>query len=581
MGDETATSASTDALQARVAELESALATSNSKLEVVNSDLVTARGERDKLREAWQAVKFELELMKKRLFVAKAERVDVAQLELEFAKKLAELDALSKRLEPVPPWMMATVAGAAGGGVGNPPKKTGGRRDVREMELPEERIELLDAELEGRQLVKRLGFEESFKLAWRKGGFVRVVVARAKYEVENSQAAQEQGASPTAVVTAPVPAEAFPRLLAAPSLLAHIIVDKHCDGLPLHRQQERFLRDGVKLDRGTMCRWLEDVGNTLGATLVEAARRHFMATAFSFLTDATGVLVQPLKGHEKKNHQPCRRGHFFVQLADKDFAFFEYVPRETSDAVVELFKGFSGYIQADAKSVYNVLYPAPGAEERADDECIEVGCWSHGRRKFWEAAIAHCAVSREALVRIQRIFENEEKWKGLAPEHIKELRDERTRPLIDAFFEWATLEYAKVKDTRGLLRSALGYAVRQRAALSRFLDDGRLGLDNNASERELRRIAVGRKAWLFVGSDDHAEAAAALFTLIATCKLHNLEPEAYLRDVLRVLGHWPKDRYLELCPHAFAATRARLNPDELAKEVGPLTVPTAITSPPV
>ena len=203
---------------------------------------------------------------------------------------------------------------------------------------------------------------------------------------------------------------------------------------------------------------------------------------------------------------------------------------------------------------------------------------SHARRKYWEAAIAHCAVSREALVRIQRIFENEEKWKDLPPEHLKALRDERTRPLIDAFFVWATAEYAKVKDTRGLLRSALGYTVRQREALCRFLEDGRLGLSNNASERELRRIAVGRKAWLFVGSDDHAQAAAALFTLIATCKLHGLEPEAYLRDVIRVLGAWPDDRYLELCPHAFADTRARLNPAELALEVGPLTIPAAITT---
>ena len=179
-------------------------------------------------------------------------------------------------------------------------------------------------------------------------------------------------------------------------------------------------------------------------------------------------------------------------------------------------------------------------------------------------------------MRIQRIFENEEKWKGLSAEHVKTMRDERTRPLVEDFFAWATVEYAKVKDTRGLLRSALGYTVRQREALCRFLDDGRLGLSNNASERELRRIAVGRKAWLFCGSDDHAQAAAALFTLIATCKIHGLEPEAYLRDVLRVLAQWPKDRYLELCPHAFAATRARLDPVELAQEVGRLTVPPAI-----
>jgi transposase len=557
----------------------SRLASLESTLRAVESERDQLRGERDKLREAWQAVKLELELLKKRLFVAKAERVEVDQLELEFAQKLAELDALSKRLEPVPPWMMATVAGGSSGSgqPEKPAKRTGGRRDVREMEIPEERIELVDDKLEG--VVKRLGFEESYKLAWRRGGMVRLVVARAKYQVENPQAEQEDGAAPTRVMTTPMPDEAFPRLLAAPSLLAHVIVDKACDGLPLHRQQERFMRDGVKLDRSTMSRWLEDAGNTLGATLVEAARKHFMATAFSFLTDATGVLVQPLKSDVKKKHQPCRRGHFFVQLADKDFAFFEYVPRETSAAVAELFKGFAGYIQADAKSVYDVLYPPPNAEAAGEDECLEVGCWCHCRRKYWEAAIAKCAISREALVRIQRIFENEEKWKGLSAEHLKMMRDERTRPLVDDFFAWATIEYAKVKDTRGLLRSALGYTVRQREALCRFLDDGRLGLSNNASERELRRIAVGRKAWLFCGSDDHAQAAAALFTLIATCKIHGLEPEAYLRDVLRVLAHWPKDRYLELCPHAFAATRARLDPAELAQEVGCLTVPPAISAP--
>jgi len=569
VGDDTATTReSTDTLKARVVELESAVA-------LLNNDLATARGERDKLREAWQAVKFELELLKKRLFLAKAERVDVEQLELEFARKLAELDALSKRLEPVPAWMMATVPGESGGDVGKPAKKTGGRRDVRELELDEVRIELADPVTGA--VTKQLGYEESYQLAWRKGGFVRVVVARRKHEQETSAAEQLEGAGSTKVVTASKPVETFPGLLAAPSLLAHIAVDKHCDGLPLHRQQERFTRYGVKLDRGTMCRWMENLGNTLGATLVEAARKHFLATAFSFLTDATGVLVQPLKSDANKKHQPCRRGHFFIQLADKDFAFFEYVPKETSVAVAELFKGFAGYVQADAKSVYDVLYPAPNALADEDD-CLEVGCWCHARRRFWEAAIANCAISREALVRIQRLFENEEKWKGLPPEHVKALRDERTRPLLDAFFEWATAEYAKVKDTRGLLRSALGYAVRQRAALCRFLEDGRLGLSNNASERELRRIAVGRKAWLFVGSDDHAQAAAALFTLIATCKLHGLEPEAYLRDVIRVLGAWPADRYLELCPHAFAATRARLNPAELALEVGPLTIPAAIAT---
>jgi hypothetical protein len=123
------------------------------------------------------------------------------------------------------------------------------------------------------------------------------------------------------------------------------------------------------------------------------------------------------------------------------------------------------------------------------------------------------------------------------------------------------------------LRTALGYAHRQRAALTRFFEDGRLQLTNNGSERELRRIATGRKAWLFVGSDDHAQAAGNLLTLIASARLHKLDPEAYLCDLFRVLPQWPRDRYLELAPKYWPATRARMVPAELEVEIGWLTIP--------
>ena len=126
---------------------------------------------------------------------------------------------------------------------------------------------------------------------------------------------------------------------------------------------------------------------------------------------------------------------------------------------------------------------------------------------------------------------------------------------------------------RGVESSALGYARNQTSALKRFLEDGRLKLDNNGPERAIRPIAAARKSWLFFGSDDHAEAAANLFSLVASCKLHSLDPEAYLRDVIRVMAHWPRDRYLELTPLHWRSTRARLDPEELAREYGPLTVP--------
>src|SRR5690606_13448607 len=203
----------------------------------------------------------------------------------------------------------------------------------------------------------------------------------------------------------------------------------------------------------------------------------------------------------------------------------------------------------------------------------EVACWSHCRRGFWEATVAKDPVAREGLARIGRIFTLEERWGDRSPAEKLRLRAEYARPHVEAFFAWVEGEKAKVAGTRGLLPKAPGYASNHKAALMRYLDDGRLVLDNNRSERALRTIAVGRKGWLFVGSDDHGAAAGHLLSLIASCRLHALEPEAYLRDLFRVLAHWPRDRYLELAPKYWAATRARLDAAELAVEIGGLTVP--------
>jgi transposase len=445
---------------------------------------------------------------------------------------------------------------------------------LRKVTLPEERVELTDPVLE-RLVVEgkatRIGFEESCKLAYQRGGLRRLVVARAKYSTETKR-------GETKVETTEMPKEAFSRSMAAPSMLAHVAVDKHCDGLPLYRIEDRFARDGLRVERGTMCRWLEDMGATLGITVVAAMREEALKTAFCIATDATGVMVQPEPLPDKKR-QPCRRGHFFVMIADRDHILFEYTPKETSRFVSDMLKGYSGYVQADAKSVYDVLFRAPEEKPPDDDDGAvrhEVGCWSHARTKFWEATWAKSVVAREGLARIGRLFEVDARFKGKPPSEVKLLRDLHLRPHLESFLSWASEQYELVKDERGLLRSALGYVVRQAAALKRVLEDGRLVLENNRSERELRRIAVGRKAWLFVGSDDHAVSAGNLFTLIASARLHGLDPESYLRDIIRVLGYWPKDRYLELAPKHWAKTRERLDPAELAREIGTLTVPPAL-----
>jgi hypothetical protein len=330
-----------------------------------------------------------------------------------------------------------------------------------------------------------------------------------------------------------------------------------------------------------MSRWLEEAGAIMGATIVEAMRKEALAIAFCIATDATGVLVLPTPRLDKKR-QPCRHAHFFVQIADADHVFFEYTPVETSAVVSELFRGFSGFVQADAKSVYDVLYRLPHERDLLDDVPPdlavrhEVGCWSHARTKVWEAAVAtQDPVAREGLARIMRMFQLERRWKDRSPDERKALRDRHLRPHVVAFFEFAEGAYERVKHQRGLLRSALGYSVRQKDALMRFLEDGRLEMTNNHSERQLRKVACGRKAWLFVGSDDHGQAAGNLLTLIASARLHKLDPELYLRDVFRVLPHWPRERYLELAPRYWSATRARLDPNELDQELGPLKVPEA------
>ena len=151
------------------------------------------------------------------------------------------------------------------------------------------------------------------------------------------------------------------------------------------------------------------------------------------------------------------------------------------------------------------------------------------------------------------------------------------KPLVDAFFTWVAAQLLVPRE-RGLVASALGYASRQQQALKRFFEDGRLRLDNNGSERAFKPIATGRRAWLFFGSDDHASAAGNLLSLLASCKLHGLDPEAYLGEVIHVMPYWPRERYLELCPRDWLKTRARLDETELARELGPITVPSALPS---
>jgi transposase len=545
----------------RIAQLEATLATTCTTLAQMTA-------ERDKLRRAYEQLKEQLELLRRRIYIAKAERIDARQLEIEFEQSHQKLQVLASELGDDPSAPPAPPPAT------KPRPKPTGRRDLKTIELPEERVELLNPALEGK--VDRIGFEESCRVGYRRGGPVRWVVARATYKNEPSSEPGQDGKP--VIVTVPKPKELVERGLLAPSMIAHILCQKYRWGMPFHRLAKKFSCDGFPLDDAMMGRYAEHVGASLGC-IVAACAKEAKETAFCLSTDATGVCVQP-EPAPGRQRQACRKGHFFVVLADKDHVFFEFQTKHTSAAVCEMFRGFSGYIQADAHAIYDAVFRGEARESEDDPPPKEVGCWSHCRRRAWEAAVvAKDPAAREALLRMRALFELEAQWADLAPAQRHARRQLASRPLVDDFFAWAAEQYARVKGTRGLVAAAFGYAVRQEAALRRFLDDGRLPMTNNHSERALRGIAVGRKAWLFFGSNDHASAAANLFSLIASCELHGLDPEAYLLDIIHVVPYWPRDRYLELAPKYWTATRARISERELEIEVGDITVPPPLPAP--
>ena len=587
----------TDAPSAQNTRDDERLVATADELTSLRNDNATLRDELAKAKDALANLRVryhqlleELHLLKRRLVVAKAERLDdVADAQLAFDKLLAETEAIKKVLDagsPESPQQPASPPPGDKPDGRTRPNSPTGRRDLSKCNLPEVRVELPDPLLEGK--AERIGVDTTSRVVFERGGYRRLVVERVVYK-ESVKEEPRQGDDKTGggtaaaatekhfrIVTAPMPKEIVPRGILAPSMIAHVLAIKYVLGVPFYRYEQQCAREGFSLDRGTMCRYAEHVGATLGC-IVEAARKEAIATAFCLSTDATGVAIQPTPLLDGKR-QPCRKGHFFVTLADKDHVFLDFQPKHNSLAVWQMFKGFSGYVQADAHVIYDALFkgiPPDGADDNPDEwgpPPIEVGCFSHARRKYWEAAVCKHPLGLQGLRLIDAIFDADRPLAKLAPVQRKAQRDQTVRPLVDAFFTWARAEHDK-RPERGLVATALGYSVRHEKALRRFLDDGRLRMENNAAERELRAVAVGRRAWLFYGSDDHAGAAGNILSLVASCKLHGLDPELYLSEIIRIVSYWPRDRYLELAPKYWRSTRARLSPKELELPLGHIAVP--------
>jgi transposase len=527
---------------ARIAELEARLAALEAERAQVVAERDRAAHERDEYRKMYELVMLELDRVKRHLRAQnKSERVDAAQIQLAFSELgIANVPAdLAARLAAEENAERgSTRDGDADRGDGK--KRGHGRTKIPPtIERTREVVAVPEAERvcpccgQPRRLI---GYETSEKLDYRPACLICIETAREKWACP----CEESG-----VVTAPVPDSPVERGFAGAGLLAHTVISKFEDHLPLHRLAGMLARHGVQIARSTLGDWVEQVADLL-APIVEAMAKDALR-AHRIHTDDTGIPILDKGG--------TQRGHVWVYLADDDHAVFRYTRRRRGDGPREFLAGYTGFVQADAANLYDRLFPKAAAAATApaapiSPSAIEVGCWAHTRRKFFDAKLTDEKRALIALGFIRELYAIDDACRALADDQRTAARRERAGPWLEQFKEWLDAEALTVIP-KSPLAVAIGYARNQWGALTRFLDDGRLRLDNNPAERQLRRVAVGRKNWLFAGSETGAERACVLYSILASCRLHGVDPFAYLTDVLvRVHSH-PAARVLDLCPKAW------------------------------
>jgi transposase len=342
------------------------------------------------------------------------------------------------------------------------------------------------------------------------------------------------------IVQAPAPSRPIERGQAGPGLLAHIITSKYCDHLPLYRQHAMYAREGVEIDQSTLADWVGG-SSRLVTPLVEVLRRYVMSATKLHADDTPVPVLAPGAGKTKT-------GRLWTYVRDDRPAgdsaapavWFCYSPDRKGEHPQRHLREFSGVLQADAYAGFNQLYE--------NGRIREAACWAHARRKFYELMEAHRSpIATEAVERIAALYRIEAEIRGRSPDERRRVRQARSRPLLDAMHDWLEASLAKLS-TKSDTSAAVRYALARWDALSRFLDDGLLEIDNNSAERALRAVAVGRKNYLFAGSDRGGERAAAFYSLIGTAKLNELDPEKYLRAVLARIADHPVNRIHDLLP---------------------------------
>jgi len=340
----------------------------------------------------------------------------------------------------------------------------------------------------------------------------------------------------------PAPSHPIPRGFAGPGLLATVLTSKFLLHQPLNRQSKTFAREGIEIDTSTLADWVGACSVAL-APLVEAVRAQVLRAERIHADDTTVPVLAKMKTITGRLWTYVRDDRPFGGK-DPPAAFFEYSRTRAGEHPRAHLAAWTGVMQADAFAGFNDLYAAG----RRPAPIVEAACWSHWRRKFFDLAeLGKAPIAVEAIKRMDAIFELERTINGKAPPERLVARREHIQPLVAALHTWLVEQRARLS-SKGDPAKAINYGLSRWDAFVRFLDDGTICLTNNAAERALRGIAVGRKNWTFAGSDAGGQRAAAMYTLIETCKLNDVDPQAWLTEVLARLPDHPAKRIDELLP---------------------------------
>ena len=346
------------------------------------------------------------------------------------------------------------------------------------------------------------------------------------------------------IVQVQAPSRPIDRGMAGAGLLAHVLVSKYADHLPLYRQAQIYAREGVELERSTLAEWVGGCHRLLDP-LIEALAGYVLKPGKLHADDTPVPVLDPGRGKTKTGRLwTYVRDDRPAASSDPPAVLFRYSPDRRGERPRTHLANFTGVLQADAYSGFGHLYETGKIQEAA--------CWAHARRGFYDIHQANQSpIAAEALARIGALYAIEAEIRGKPPDERRAVRQTRAGPLLESLREWLRQTLSKVSK-KSELAKAIGYVLTRWSALTRYRDDGRIEIDNNAAERSLRTVALGRKNFLFCGSDAGGERAAGIYSLIGTAKLNGLDPEAYLRYVIERVAEHPINRIDTLLPWAVA-----------------------------